>query len=39
MVRYPYPQPVDKVPFRADQPSQALRNLISLAQICEELLR
>ena len=39
MVRYPYPQPVDKAPLRANQPSQALHGLTLLAQICGELLR
>ena len=38
MVRYPYSQPVDKAPFRANQPSRALYGLTLLAQICVELL-
>ena len=34
MVRYLYPQPVDKTPFRADIPSQALYGLPLETKFC-----
>jgi N-acetyl sugar amidotransferase len=34
MVRYPYPQPVDKAPFHADEPSKALYGLPLEIKFC-----